>query len=407
VKTEDWRELGQRAVETSLKRPKPPTLFALSASVERGAIGQPLAKRPAPWSTHEQFLFDVQLVVYRAAFNLCVKLPLVIDSVTDERFGAANDLLDKIGVPQLTKHEVLAKVFPAFELSGDALTWFSRNVLPEMLRQAADLLSLFTLPYEDAYPSTWFSGDMAKSRYLELPDQIEEGASEDDCTTRELAVALSEALIKGVISPTGQEVEGLDGLDEWMVGTGDDDDDMKPVLASEANITKVSEGDLTISTSDDEDLTVSVAAKLVSWVLTRLRSFCTKRKHGSVHFRSEEQEQRAALAAAARVRGVARRAAGGGRTAQLQAELAEAKEAACTMAKLLLAARSNGSEVASALTEAKTRAVHPKVCPPPIEMPAELPARINNITDAIVSPEAVEKASGIVEKYAAAQAPGM
>ena len=77
------------------------------------------------------------------------------------------------------------------------------------------------------------------------------------------------------------------------------------------------------------------------------------------------------------------------------------------MAKLLLAARSNGSEVASALTEAKTRAVHPKVCPPPIEMPAELPARINNITDSIVSPEAVEKASGIVEKYAAAQAPGM
>eukprot|EP00966_Prymnesium_polylepis_P335148 7390503-Prymnesium_polylepis.1 len=79
---------------------------------------------------------------------------------------------------------------------------------------------------------------MAKSRYLELPDQLEEGASEEDCTTRELAVALSEALIKGVISPTGQEVEGLDGLDEWMVGTGDDDDDMKPVLASEANITK-------------------------------------------------------------------------------------------------------------------------------------------------------------------------
>eukprot|EP00966_Prymnesium_polylepis_P298887 6906409-Prymnesium_polylepis.1 len=38
---------------------------------------------------------------------------------------------------------------------------------------------------------------------------------------------------------------------------------MKPVLASEANITKVSEGDLTVSISDDEDLTVSVAAKLI------------------------------------------------------------------------------------------------------------------------------------------------
>lgn len=411
--TEDWRKLGERAVKTALTRPKPPTLFALSPSVERGVVGQQMVKRPRPWSTHDQFLFEVQLLVYRAAFDFCVKLPLTIDSVSDERFDAANAVLDKIGVAQLTKEEVLAKAFPAFELSGDALTWFSRGVLPEMLRQAADVLSLLTLPYEDVYPSTWFGGDYVKSRFLELKDEEageEEGEEEGDDPPRQLAIVLAKALIGGVISAASSlEIEGLEGLKDWEVG---EEGTTKPVLATADHIAKVADGDVTISIEGvEEELSVSVAAKLihemtlpklVSWVLTRLRSLCTKRSRGGAHFRTEEQEARARVAAAARARGTARRAAGGGVISQLRAELAEVKEAALLMAKLLLAARKNGTEVANALTDAKARAVHPKVCPPP--MPDEHSARIRQITDALVSPESMEKANGIVDKYSSAKA---
>ena len=100
-----------------------------------------------------------------------------------------------------------------------------------------------------------------------------------------------------------------------------------------------------------------------------------------------------ALQQAARARGATRRAARG-RTAQLQAELDQAKEAARSIAQLLLDARSIGQEVANALTEAKARDLHPKVCRPP--MPAETSARIRDIANAIVSLEAAEKASTIV-----------
>ena len=51
-------------------------------------------------------------------------------------------------------------------------------------------------------------------------------------------------------------------------------------------------------------------AKLNGWVLTRLRAGCEKRKRGTLRFRTEEQEARAALTAAARARGATRRAGG-------------------------------------------------------------------------------------------------
>ena len=56
----------------ALERPKPPVLFALAPSVERGIIGQQIIKRPRPWSVHEQFLLDLTLLVYRCAFDFCV-----------------------------------------------------------------------------------------------------------------------------------------------------------------------------------------------------------------------------------------------------------------------------------------------------------------------------------------------
>jgi hypothetical protein len=65
-------------------------------------------------------------------------------------------------------------------------------------------------------------------------------------------------------------------------------------------------------------------------------------------------------------------------------------------------ARTNGTEVANALTDAKARTVHPKICSPP--MPAEQPMRILDIANAIVSSESAEKAHGIIAKYGAAQA---
>ena len=51
---------------------------------------------------------------------------------------------------------------------------------------------------------------MAESRFLEL-----EGGDGD--SPRELAILLAQALVKGVISD-GEEIEGLEGLEEWAIG---------------------------------------------------------------------------------------------------------------------------------------------------------------------------------------------
>ena len=313
-----------------------------------------MQKRPRSWSNHEHFVLDVQLLIYRAAYNFCVDLPLTLESVNDDKFAAANQLLDAIGAPQLTKEEVLAKAFPAFELSGDRLTWFAREKLPAMRGQAADVISLLTLPYENTYPSSWFSGELAKSRFLEL-EGGEEGEEGEEQSPRVLAIVLSQALISGVVSTGGEEIEGLEGLEEWELG---DEEKAKPVLASAADISKCEESSRAIwigEGEDAEELKLSVAAKLINdltlqkltaWVLTRLHSVCEKRKRGAVHFRTEEQEMRARLAADARARGAARRGRGGSsRVVQLQAELAQAKETALSMAKLLLAARETGQTV--------------------------------------------------------------
>ena len=79
----------------------------------------------------------------------------------------------------------------------------------------------------------------------------------------------------GVINEGAEEREGLAELGEWQAGS---EDEMKPVLASAADITKTEEGGLTISIGegDDEEVEVSVAAMLIhkmtlgklnSWVL--------------------------------------------------------------------------------------------------------------------------------------------
>jgi len=188
--TEDWRTLGPLDM-TTLERRDPPVLFSLPLCVERGAIGELMQKRLRSWSKQEELSLEVQLLVYRAAFNFCVDLPLTLESIGDEKFEAANALLDTIGAAQLSKEEVLAKAFPAFELSGERRTWFARSILPKKLSEAADTLSLLTLPYDNAYPSAWFSGAMAESRFLELEGGDEGG---DGDSPRELAILLAQAL---------------------------------------------------------------------------------------------------------------------------------------------------------------------------------------------------------------------
>ena len=234
TKTEDWRTLGP-FVTTTLERPDPPLLFSLPLHVERGVVGELLQKRPRAWSKHDECVLEVQLLVYRAAFNFCVDLPLVLESVSDDKFEEANTLLDTIGVARLTKEEVLAKAFPAFELSGERRTWFARTILPKKCGEAADTLSLLMLPYEGTYPSSWFTGEMANSRFLEL-----EGDDED--STRELSIVLAQGLVQGVVSD-GEEIEGLDGLEAWVIG----EDEGKPVLASAADVDKCMDGDRTFS----------------------------------------------------------------------------------------------------------------------------------------------------------------
>ena len=98
-----------------------------------------------------------------------------------------------------------------------------------------------------------------------------------------LAIVLSQALISGVVSTGGEEIEGLEGLEEWELG---DEEKAKPVLASAADISKCEESSWAIwigEGEDAEELKLSVAAKLINdltlqkptaWVLTRLQP-CT------------------------------------------------------------------------------------------------------------------------------------
>ena len=64
------------------------------------------------------------------------------------------------------------------------------------------------------------------------------------------------------------------------------------------------------------------------------------------------------------------------------------------MAQALLEARRVGQEVANALTDAKARDLHPKVCSP-APLPADTGARIRDIANAIVPLEVAEKAQEI------------
>mmetsp|Transcript_11282 Transcript_11282/g.28177 ORF Transcript_11282/g.28177 Transcript_11282/m.28177 type:complete len:100 (+) Transcript_11282:1290-1589(+) len=94
---------------------------------------------------------------------------------------------------------------------------------------------------------------------------------------------------------------------------------------------------------------------------------------------------------AARARGATRQASGG---ASVRRQLAEAQEKIRSMARALHHAREIGQQVAGALTDAKARDLHPKICDRPL--PVEPAARIRDIANAIVSLEAFEQAQGVV-----------
>ena len=64
------------------------------------------------------------------------------------------------------------------------------------------------------------------------------------------------------------------------------------------------------------------------------------------------------------------------------------------MAQALVHAHDIGQQVANALTDAKARGLHPAICKPPL--PAGPAARIRDIANAIVPPEALEQARGVV-----------
>ena len=100
--------------------------------------------------------------------------------------------------------KVFAKAFPSIELSGDALTWYVRSVLPELRRTAADMISFFTLSLlpddPEAFPSTWFTG--LGSRFKDLYQTEREGWAEEalaSATNAGKAVALAKGLPGQVI----------------------------------------------------------------------------------------------------------------------------------------------------------------------------------------------------------------
>ena len=91
-------------------------------------------------------------------------------ALDETKYTQANNVLGILGLAVLSKKEVLAKGFPPVVLTGDIRDWYSNGVLPRLAREAADVLSLFTLPHgAGAYPSGFFSGGgLLSSRYAEL-----------------------------------------------------------------------------------------------------------------------------------------------------------------------------------------------------------------------------------------------
>ena len=100
-------------------------------------------------------------------------------------------------------------------LTGDTRDWYSNTVLPRLAREAADVLSLLTLPHgAGAYPSDFFSGSgLLSSRYAELQD------NEDTKPHFDKVVTLSKLLISGVVTPGNIENPEVGQLVGWCLGS--------------------------------------------------------------------------------------------------------------------------------------------------------------------------------------------
>ena len=145
-----------------------------------GVIGEQLLKRcKGTFSTGALRILNVQLCVYRAAFNFYVDLPMTEEALDDTKYSQANNVLGILGLAVFSKKEVLDKGFPPVVLTGDTRDWYSNGILPRLAREAADVLSFFTLPYgAGAYPNDFFSGGgLGSSRYAVLEDN--EGSKPD------------------------------------------------------------------------------------------------------------------------------------------------------------------------------------------------------------------------------------
>ena len=301
--------------------------------------------------------------------------------------------------------------------TGDVLKWYVRDALPDYARAMADVISLLTLPYESTYPSVWFDGQLANSRFLELPtepsgEEDDEEDNEDEyMSPQEMAIALSVGIVKGVIdSASGDERDGLQGLEEWLVENKKEEP--APVIASASEIEKAGAMEHRLISVDgvavddeDEGVEVSVAAWLIGTInssklkviITRLRSLCSRRKRGPAIFLNEEQLARAEARRAASARHAARGPSHKpqllAQVKELQASLADERALALRMAKALLTAEAIGRKAALALTAAKARDLHKELFSDSTVTEHRL--QVNDIAEAMVPDAAFEEAKAI------------
>ena len=100
----NWKERPSR---DQAARADEPSLFVLLEQVLRGDVGKAIGKRAPVIGSHLELVTDIQLRVYRAAYKYFVGCKFELASITDAQFKQANDFLDKIGLPNLSKSQVL------------------------------------------------------------------------------------------------------------------------------------------------------------------------------------------------------------------------------------------------------------------------------------------------------------
>ena len=84
------------------------------------------------FSTEALLILNVQLCIYRAAFNFNVDLPMTEEALDETKYSQANNMLETLGLVFISKKEVLAKGFPPIVLTGDTRDWYSNGVLPRL-----------------------------------------------------------------------------------------------------------------------------------------------------------------------------------------------------------------------------------------------------------------------------------